>query len=79
MARTIVVKDEQEGPLCPSAALFQNMDPGIKQSLNHAVKVIFLETLILKILPLLSGSGFYSTCAILLINRMLSRDFCSLS
>lgn len=31
MAPTTVVKDEQEGPLCPSASLFQNTDPGIKK------------------------------------------------
>lgn len=28
MSLTIVVKDERGGLFCPSASLFQNMDPG---------------------------------------------------
>lgn len=34
---TIVIRDEREGPPCPSASLSQNMDPGYDTVVNNVV------------------------------------------
>lgn len=83
---TIVVRDEREGRPCPSASLFQNMDPGYNKW-EFKSPYAAVEDTITSLQVILRQESLkwchqwriYFTCAIVLINKMLSRAFCSLS